>query len=174
MKFEVKYYMSRTDKIEFYNIIEDIINYYKFQKLDNELHHGITRYDHSLRVAKATYYVGKKLRIKKLNETVRAALLHDYYLDSDLQEKSSKEKLSIHPEIACHNAYKDFNITNFQQNIIRTHMFPLSKELPKYKESWLVTVMDKSVAAYEMYRFKFSLVFSVWALFIFNMLTIQK
>ena len=53
-------------------------------------------------------------------------------------------------------------------------MFPISKEIPKYKESYLVSTMDKCVAAYEMYKFKFSLIFTIWALFIFNMITLQK
>ncbi len=166
--------MSRTDKLEFCNLIDNIINNDNFKALDNELHHGISRYDHSIRVAKATYFVGKRLHLKKLEETVIAAVLHDYYLDKDLGEFNAKEKLKEHPIAACENAKRDFNVNDFQQNIIKTHMFPICKELPKYKESYLVSTMDKCVAAYEMYKFKFSLIFTIWALFIFNMITLQK
>ena len=166
--------MSRTDKLEFCNLIDNIINNDNFKALDNELHHGISRYDHSIRVAKATYFVGKRLHLKKLDETVKAAVLHDYYLDKDLPEFNAKEKLKEHPIAACENAIRDFDVNSFQQNIIKTHMFPICKEMPKYKESLLVSTMDKCVAAYEMYKFKFSLIFTVWALFIFNMITLQK
>ena len=166
--------MSRTDKLEFCNLIDNIINNDNFKALDSELHHGISRYDHSIRVAKATYFVGKRLHLKKLKETVTAAVLHDYYLDKDLEEYNAGQKLKQHPDLACANAMKDFNITEFEQNIIKSHMFPICNELPKYKESYLVSTMDKCVAAYEMYKFKFSLVFTVWALFIFNMITLQK
>ena len=166
--------MSKTDKLEFNILADNIINNNNFKALDNELHHGISRYDHSIRVAKATYYVSKRLHLKKTEETVQAALLHDYYLDKDLEECNAKEKLKVHPSVACKNAINDFEINEFEQNIIKSHMFPLGKEMPKYKESVLVSMMDKCVASYEMYKFKFSLIFTIWALFIFNMITLQK
>lgn len=28
--------------------------------------------------------------------------------------------------------------------MIKTHMFPLNKRLPKYKESWILTIVDKA------------------------------
>ena len=37
-------------------------------------------------------------------------------------------------------------------------MFPLYKTLPKYSESWLVSIVDKVVATYEFsQKFKFKL-----------------
>ena len=38
--------MSKKNKDEFLKIINDIENNNKFKELDNELHHGITRYGH--------------------------------------------------------------------------------------------------------------------------------
>ena len=29
-------------------------------------------------------------------------------------------------------------------SMIKTHMFPLNKKLPKYKESWILTLVDKA------------------------------
>ena len=51
--------MSLKNKSEFNEIVEDIINNEKFIKLDDELHHGITRYKHSYSVDKCTYKVCK-------------------------------------------------------------------------------------------------------------------
>jgi len=45
-------------------------------------------------------------------------------------------------------------------------MFPVTKTLPKYKESYLVSSVDKVVGLYEMLRYKIP--------FIFKKITIRK
>jgi len=165
--------MSRAEKLDFNNIVKDILTNDEFKKLDSELHHGITRYNHSLRVAKATYRCSKFLGLD-YKEATRAALLHDFYIDNQFEGKNSKEIFKEHPDLAVKNAQSHFKISAVQENIIKSHMFPLCKELPKYKESWIVTAVDKSVAVYEMYRFKTSLYLSILTLFIFNLISIQR
>lgn len=165
--------MSKKNKDEFLSIINDIINNDKFKELDNELHHGITRYGHSCRVAKASYKLSKTFHMD-YQKITRAALLHDFYLDSDFNEEKPKERLSLHPSKALVNAKKYFDLDDIQANIIETHMFPLCDSMPKYKESWLVSAVDKGVALYEMYRFKFKLIVNIWAIFLFNIITLNK
>ena len=165
--------MSKKNKDEFLKIINDIENNNKFKELDNELHHGITRYGHSYRVAKATYKLSKTLKMNYIDAT-RAALLHDFYLDSDFSIEKSTKILSIHPNVALINAKKYFEINDMQANIIKSHMFPLNGVRPKYKESWLVSLIDKSVAVYELYRFKFKMVINIWAIFLFNVITLNR
>ena len=162
--------MSKKNKDEFLNIINDIINNNKFRELDNELHHGITRYCHSYRVAKGTYSFCKLLHLDYKKAT-RGALLHDFYLDKDFMIEKSTKVLSAHPNVALVNAKENFIISDLEANIIKSHMFPLNRITPKYKESWIVTLVDKGVAIYEMYRFKFKLVANIWAIFLFNLLT---
>lgn len=29
-------------------------------------------------------------------------------------------------------------------SMIKTHMFPLNKKIPEYKESWILTIVDKA------------------------------
>ncbi len=165
--------MTKKNKDEFLTIVDDILNNDKFRELDNELHHGITRYGHSYRVAKATYKVSKffKMNYKK---ATRGALLHDFYLDREFNLETSKQILANHPNVALINAKQNFKISNLEANIIKSHMFPLNGVMPKYKESWVVTTVDKGVAIYEMYRFKFKLIINFWAIFIFNMITLNK
>lgn len=159
---------------EFSNIVQDILENNKFKELDNVLHHGVTRQGHCLRVAKATYTCAKILKLD-VNTATRAALLHDFFENEDYKKsKNSFEKLSEHPELAIKNAKKHFALDEKGENIIASHMFPLGNTMPKYAESWLVSTIDKTVGAYEMYRFKFSLVINIWAIFLFNMITIQK
>ncbi len=165
--------MSKKETQDFNLIVKDILDNQEFNKLNNELHHGITRYDHVLRVAKTTYKFSRFFHMKNTELTTRAALLHDFYTDSQMMESNKVAKLTIHPNLAYENALKYYDINDLQANIIKSHMFPLKGEIPKYKESWLVSAVDKLVAAYEMSHYKASLYLNIFALFLFNLL-IQK
>lgn len=138
---------------EFNNIIKDIITNEEFMKLQNEVHHSTTRFNHSLRVA---YEVYNKLKDNNENyiDTTRAALLHDFFFDDDLSS-SQNDRLNNHPLIALENAKKYFDINELQENIILSHMYPLSYCLPRFKESWIVSLMDKKVTILEFKRFGF-------------------
>ena len=123
--------MTKKSKEEFNSIIQDIEEINKFNKLNTQLHHGITRYDHVKRVAKWTYKICRLFNMKKTVETTRAALLHDFYLDSDL-EGNSVSRLGKHPEIALTNSLKYYDLDEVQQDIIKSHMFPCNLTIPKY------------------------------------------
>ena len=165
--------MSKKKIQAFEIIIKDILNNDKFKKMDNELHHGLTRYNHSLRVAKTTYKCTKALGLDYVSAT-RAALLHDFYINTDFPKNLPIIKLSNHPTIALKNAKTYYDISKKEENIIISHMFPFCYVAPKYLESWVVSLVDKSVAIYEMYRYKLSLVLTIWIMFLFNMITLNK
>lgn len=158
---------------EFDSLIQDIINNDSFRELDLELHHGISRYGHSYRVAKGVYKVTKKLHWN-YEEATRAALLHDFYFNYQLEENGEFKNLVEHQSMALLNANQYFKLSDRQKNMIESHMFPMCKKLPKYKESFCLTVVDKVVAFYEMNKFKLSMKLGVYLLFILNMLTIQR
>ena len=138
---------------EFNNIIKDIVTNEEFMKLQGEVHHSTTRFNHSLRVA---YEVYNKLKDNDQNyvDATRAALLHDFFFDDDLSS-SQNDRLNNHPLIALENAKKYFDINELQENIILSHMYPLSYCLPRFKESWVVSLMDKKVTILEFKRFGF-------------------
>ena len=116
-------------KSEFYKIINDIYEHDAFLKLGECRHHGITRLDHSLRVSYYTYLVTKALHLNYV-EATRAAL-------------------TKHPEIAVNNSKKYFELSEFQEDIIRTHMWPCTLRPPKYLESWIVDFIDDISAIFE-------------------------
>lgn len=165
--------MSKKEKLEFQDIIQDIINNNNFKELDNELHHGITRFGHSYRVAKGTYKICRFLNLNYIKAT-RGALLHDFYLAKDFNLERPSKILSIHPNVALVNAKNNFEIGDLETNIIKSHMYPLNGVMPKYKESWVVTLIDKGVSMYEMYRYKFKLIINIWVIFLFNIITLNK
>lgn len=165
--------MTKSQRNEFDLIVEDIINNHNFKELDNETHHGISRYGHSYRVAEGVYKITKKLHFN-YQEATRAALLHDFYFNYQLEENGDVKNLVEHPKMALLNASKYYELSDLQKNMISSHMFPLSKELPKYKESICMTIVDKVVAIYEQQRYKVGMKLGVYLLFLFNMITLQK
>ena len=55
--------MSNFDKIEYYKIIQEIINHPEYKKRKEYAHHGdVTVYDHSISVSKLGYKIAKKLK----------------------------------------------------------------------------------------------------------------
>ena len=140
--------------IEFESIANEIINSDKYQSLKGENHHGLSRYEHSLRVAKNTYRISKRLNLDYISAT-RGALLHDYFTDEDYRNTKGFKKYSMHPVIALNNAIREYELNPVEENVIVSHMYPMGKTRPNCKESWLVTSVDKSVAIYECARYKF-------------------
>lgn len=55
----------------------------------------------------------------------------------------------IHPNIALKNANKYFLLNEVEKDIIQKHMWPLTLKLPKYKEAYVVSFVDKYCAILE-------------------------
>ena len=99
-------------------------------------------------------YIEKLTSSKKLKfdyvSVARGALLHDFYLDGD--ERLLKRKFLdtfTHPKKALITSLDNFSLNRMEQNIIVSHMFPIYPAIPKYKESWIVDVVDDISAIHE-------------------------
>lgn len=137
--------------IEYLEIVSNIMKNKKFNEIKKCKHHGLTRYEHSLRVSYYSYLVAKKLKLNYI-ETARGGLLHDFFITDDLKEKEQKLSVFVHPYKALTNSNNYFELTELEKDIIINHMFPtLPHKIPKYLESWIVSLVDKVVAAYEFY-----------------------
>ena len=165
--------LKKKNQTEFHDLVKDILENESFKELDQEAHHGISRYGHSYRVAKGVFYMTKFLHFH-YQEATRAALLHDFYFNYQLEENGEVKNLVEHPHMALLNATQYFSLNERQKNIIESHMFPLSKTMPKYKESFCITIVDKIVAMYEQQKFKVGMKLGVYFLFLFNMITLHK
>ena len=162
--------MTINKEVEFNNIISDILKNAAFIDLKYEIHHGISRLDHSLNVARLTYKACKKLHIKNYEEITRAALLHDFFRTEDVPDKCFLN----HPLKAAENSKKNFEISEMQENIIAAHMFPVTKVLPKYTGSCIVSGAVKAVAIYECTKYKVPLTIGAAFLFFMNICFIQR
>ena len=131
-------------------IVSDILEHPEFLKLKDISHHGMDRYDHSLRVSYYSYRIAKMLHLD-YEETARGALLHDFFFEENenIDKKERAEILVNHPKFALENANKYFTLSEKEQDMILTHMFPVAPMVPKYLESWIVDLVDDIVSVYE-------------------------
>ncbi len=142
---------------EFYEIINPILNSEEFIKRKDYVHHkDVSVYDHCLKVAYKAYLLAIKFKADKI-VAARAGLLHDFYYKPWLDEEGKivggkkpffKKHGFVHAKEALDNSIKHF--PNFMdektRDAILKHMFPLNKNIPRYKESWLVNLADKYVS----------------------------
>lgn len=165
----------KKDK-EYLSIINKIMNNNAFKELEKIKHHNTNRLNHSIKVSYYSYKIAKKLKLD-YEETAVGGLLHDFYTDKISDCNNFKDKLllfsSKHPKDAVNNAISNFDLTEKEINIIKTHMFPMNYRIPKYKESWLVSIVDKILSFKEFYK-KFSNQFgysiSLYMIFIINII----
>lgn len=149
--------VNQNEKEEFLCIIDDIITNETVKQMKNFRQHCDTScYEHCLHVAYYSYFLCKKLGLDYIS-TARAAMLHDLFL-YDWRKKYRNVDLSglhafIHPKIALKNASELFELNNLEKDIIEKHMWPVTLSFPKYKESYIVTIMDKYSACLETYLY---------------------
>lgn len=142
-----------TFDVEYINIVRDVLKNEEFKKRKNFRHHGnITVYEHSLKVSYVAYKIAKKIECLNPTEVAIGGLLHDFYYEP-WQEKHEKKKHGeshcfVHAFEALKNSKNNFPelLDDVIEDIIEKHMFPLNSALPKYKEAWLVTIVDKLVS----------------------------
>lgn len=143
----------KEDK-EFNNIIKDITRNETVLKMkDFRQHCSITCYDHCYRTAYYSYKICKKLNWD-YKAVARAAMLHDLFL-YDWRIKGDRKGLHAytHPKTAYENAKKIFKLSDKEKDIIIKHMWPVTFSLPKYKESYVLTLMDKFSATKESFEY---------------------
>ena len=140
---------------EFYTVIRDIVKSEAFLKMKQYRHHVKSNaYRHSLRVAYLCYRHHKRHGAPlSLQEFVRGALLHDYYLyDWHDRKKGTRLHLFTHPRAALANAKRDYpTLSNAQYDMIRHHMFPITLCPPHTRAGWLICYYDKVAALHDYF-----------------------
>ena len=155
MKLETQ--IKIEEDLEFQEIIQDLIQNPTVQEMKNFRQHCNTScYKHCMQVAYFTYIACKRLKLDYVSAT-RAAMLHDLFL-YDWRKKYRSIELPglhafVHPKIALKNASEIFELNDIEKDIIEKHMWPVTFSLPKYKESYIVTIMDKYSACLETYLY---------------------
>ncbi|MGP6139638.1 MULTISPECIES: HD domain-containing protein [unclassified Jeotgalibaca] len=135
---------------EFVSHISDLLAYEEVQQLKGiTQHYHSTRLDHSISVAYRSFCIGKKFNCNT-RAIARAGLLHDlFYYDWRTTKFDEGSHAYVHPRIACANAEKLTELSDLEKDIILKHMWGATVAMPKYKESFVVTLVDKYCACDE-------------------------
>ncbi len=117
------------------------------------IQHGrISTYEHAASVTRLSFYLNRRLRLGASDpELVRGAFLHDFYL-YDWHDSASHKRLHgfHHPVVALKNAMQRYALSPVEQNIIKSHMWPLTLfSVPKCRAAVIVCLADKICSAYE-------------------------
>ena len=144
---------------DFIEIIDDIIKNDTVKKMRNfKQHYETSCFDHCLVASYYCYLYGKKFNFDYVS-CARAAMLHDLFLYDWRKSQRDVEIEGLHafahPKIALKNASKIFDLNNKEQDIIVTHMWPVTLSLQKYKESFVITFADKYSALKESFNYYF-------------------
>lgn len=161
---------------EYLKIINNILNNEEFMKMKDIKHHNTTRLNHLLKVSYVSYKITKFLKLD-YEQTAIGGLLHDFYDEEIDSCGNMKDKLLLfttrHPNNAVENSLRNFELTEKEINIIRTHMFPVDYKIPKYAESWIVSIVDKILSTSEFslkFYYRLSYMLNLYLLFIFNVI----
>ena len=130
------------------NIVKDIISNEMVQEMKQyRQHYNVSCFDHCLYVSYNLYAICKKHNLD-YKSAARAGLVHDLFLYDWRKRQDGRKGLHAytHPKTACDNAEKIFNLNEKEKDIILKHMWPVTLALPKYKETFLITYVDKYFA----------------------------
>lgn len=115
-------------------------------------HGRISTFEHVASVTRLSFYLNRRFHIGASDrELVRGAFLHDFYL-YDWHDGTSHERLHgfHHPAVALKNAMQRYALSPVEQNIIQSHMWPLTLfSVPKCRAAVIVCLADKICSAYE-------------------------
>ncbi len=158
--------------LEYLNIVGSILYDDKFNELKKIEHHGVTRYDHSVKISYCAYKIAKAIRLNYKN-VARGGLLHDFFL-SDHQNDTKLRIKSVfrHARLAEKRASEIYGINKMEADIIKSHMFPIGgMTVPKYLESWLVNSVDKTIGFllfFNKFNYKLSYALNFMIIFVLN------
>lgn len=121
-------------------------------------HRYVTTLEHCLHVSVKSYEICRRLSLD-YRSAARGALLHDLFLyDWHITKPYRGMHAFSHPGIALQNASACCSLNERERDIIKKHMWPLTLSIPRYKESMVVSFVDKYCALAECFRFRLSYV----------------
>lgn len=142
------------NRAEFEEIISDLLQDPDVLSMKDLPQHSKNSncFDHSIFVAYLSFLACRRLNLDYI-AAARAGLLHDFALRNWREdENKALHRLWRHPHMALENANRKYDLSDKEQDIIVKHMWPLTRPLPKHKESLIVSLTDKVCAVMEMSR----------------------
>ena len=138
---------------EYLRIISDLLKNQKVIEMKQyRQHHNTSCFEHCLFVSYNTYIICRKHNLDYIS-AARAGLLHDLFLYDWRKRENGREGLHAftHPKEALKQAMSITNLNAREQDIIKNHMWPVTPSVPKYKETYIITLVDKYFAVAEAF-----------------------
>ncbi|MEW4354408.1 HDIG domain-containing metalloprotein [Streptococcus pneumoniae] len=134
---------------DYLNHVEPLLSHKRVQKLKTIPHHiHSNRLEHSINVSYTSYKIAKKLGWDE-RSAARGGLLHDLFYYDWRTTKFNKSHAWVHPRLAVRNARKVTILNKIEEDIIIKHMWGATLAPPRYKEAYIVTMVDKYWAVKE-------------------------
>ena len=136
--YEHAFNLDREIDADYLALVDDLLDLKEVQYMKKNIQHSdITTFEHTLCVSYIAYKLCKILDWHKPDPSHR---LHGYR----------------HPGFALKNAKEITTLSSVEEDIINRHMWPLTPTPPRYREAWVVTLVDKYCATKEtMRKFEF-------------------
>ncbi len=137
--------------LDFMSIVGDLIcNKTVLQMKEFRQHYGTTCYEHCLTASYYCYLICRKHGWDYAS-CARGALLHDLFLYDWRKRENGRKRLHAftHPQTAYENACKIAPLNEKETDIILKHMWPITLQLPRYRESYVLNLVDKFCAISE-------------------------
>ena len=131
---------------EYNKYIDKISQDNDVRKMEQYTQHGsVSTLAHCQHVAALSCRLSEMFHLSvNHEEMIRGALLHDYFLYDWHEYRGERLHGFEHPQVALENALRDFDLTEKEQNIIESHMWPLTLgRIPQSREAVLVCIADK-------------------------------
>lgn len=138
---------------QYMSIISDLLQNEKIQQMKQyRQHYSVNCFDHCLYVSYNTYLICKKHNLDYIS-AARAGLLHDLFLyDWRKRENGRKGHHAFtHSRTAYEQASTIVKLNKIEKDMILKHMWPVTLGIPKYKETFIITYVDKYFAIAEKY-----------------------
>lgn len=143
---------SRSRRTEFLRCVNDLLDTPDVRSMSGLGAHSETNcLEHSLYVAYLSFLVCRKFHWDFV-AAARGGLLHDLFLYDRKKDDYEGKHLISHPRAALRNATRLFDLNEREKDIIVKHMWPVTLRFPRYKESFVVSTMDKLCALSECSR----------------------
>ena len=138
---------------DFIMIISDLLDQEKVQEMKQyRQHYNINCFEHCLLVSYNTYLICKKHHLDYISGA-RAGMLHDLFLYDWRKRENGRKGLHAytHPKVALKHASTFLNLNDKEKDMILKHMWPVTPAIPKYKETFVLTFVDKYFAVAEAF-----------------------
>ena len=144
--------LTPEDRVRFYTQIEPLLGCEQVRQMEDYIQHGDTScLQHCIAVSYYSYMICKRFGLTKHESAlIRGALLHDFFL-YDWHDKQHRFHGFTHPRTALENAESFFELDDRERDIISRHMWPLTVRLPRYRETMIVSLVDKYCSVFEFF-----------------------